>query len=486
MTDRALSIELNITEACNLDCLYCYLQSGKKTADQKNRMNTKVADDLICRYIEQAEGIDFLNLSFWGGEPLLNFKIIQYIVNKTQKHKDKFRKIRYTVVTNGTLINHKIATYCKEKNIELQISIDGDKDCHDTQRVFKGKKGTFDVISSNIDILKKIRVDYSVKTTLTARSPSICEIARELKKIGVNDVFFGAVTPVTNYDHENLSPINAERNAAEIFEVYMNEKHNNLYHCKNIEKSIKYFFSASPRKSCGVSRNKFAIKYDGTIYPCHRMIDSSEFCIGDIWNNHDERYEKLYKNVIKENENCKICEYRHFCGGSCLYEVLKRNDINFVQKDICDFNKRMLFLVFKALTNYYLDYKNNHLSTPRKHAGDGLDVFSVVSGFAVKSSGAIMNNDILLVKSVAANCIDLEEEGILYLTSHFEKKYIVNATAMAVWDLIDGTRTAQEITQEIANVCEVKFDAIKDDIYNQLTVFQELGLVEEVSAVGHA
>jgi hypothetical protein len=84
------------------------------------------------------------------------------------------------------------------------------------------------------------------------------------------------------------------------------------------------------------------------------------------------------------------------------------------------------------------------------------------------------------IRSQHSNLIDLGEEGILLFQS--QKRYIANTTAMAIWDLIDGQRTAQEI----ANVCEVEFETIKDDIYGQLAAFQELGLVEEVAAADHA
>jgi hypothetical protein len=97
-----------------------------------------------------------------------------------------------------------------------------------------------------------------------------------------------------------------------------------------------------------------------------------------------------------------------------------------------------------------------------------------------------MKRNVIFYKSANAKVIDLNEEGIIYLAPAFRKKYIANTTAMAIWDLIDGSRTAQEITQEIADVCEVDFDAIKDDIYGQLAAFQELGLVEEVAAESHA
>jgi hypothetical protein len=89
----------------------------------------------------------------------------------------------------------------------------------------------------------------------------------------------------------------------------------------------------------------------------------------------------------------------------------------------------------------------------------------------------------IINKTEDSKLIDLGDEGLI---CHQDKKHMANITSMAIWDLLDGNRTAQQITQEIANVCEVDFDTIKDDIYGQLAAFQELGLVEEVAAESHA
>ena len=104
----------------------------------------------------------------------------------------------------------------------------------------------------------------------------------------------------------------------------------------------------------------------------------------------------------------------------------------------------------------------------------------------IVSSASKVNFDAVFCKSENARVIDLDEEGIMYLAPEFGQKYIANTTTMAMMDLIDGNRTAKQITQEIANVCEVDFETIKDDIYGQLAAFQELGLVEEVAAESHA
>lgn len=96
-----------------------------------------------------------------------------------------------------------------------------------------------------------------------------------------------------------------------------------------------------------------------------------------------------------------------------------------------------------------------------------------------------LTNNIPLSRTVNAKCIDLGEEGILYSQSK-DKKHIANTTAMAVWDLIDGKRTAQEIAREIANVCGVEPYEIEDEILHQIILLKELGIIEVVSGLSNA
>ncbi len=462
----ALSLELNVSENCNMDCLYCYLQSGKKT-ESNNILNEEIADKIINKYIENNVDFNYLNISFWGGEPLLNFKIIKHIINEIHKYKHKFLDIHYLIVTNGTLINYAIAKFCKKEKIELQITIDGNKECHNKQRRLKDGRGSFDIILNNIALLKKKHIHYSVKSTLTKKSPSIYMIVDEFKNKGLNNAYFGVITPITNYDYKYLSPIEANIIAKDLFKTFLQTK--NEFSFGNIEKAINYFFSNVPKLSCGVCENKVAIKYDGSIYPCHRMVDSPELCIGKIQYN-GMVYGKKYANILKDNENCKVCEYKHFCGGSCAFEVSQKQDTNYIQVDMCTFNKSILSQTFKMLIDKYISNKTSeHTDKP---------FISLIEINDLRSKNKITMNKI--TKSPFSNCIDLGEEGILYLEQRFDKRYIINITVLAIWDLIDGQRTPQEIAEEIATACEIPLAEIEKDIYQQLATFQELGLIEEV------
>ena len=239
MFDQINSIEFDVIDECNLKCSYCYLQSGTGTKNSvQNRMTNKVFDDFFDQYITSiTKKNSFLNVSFWGGEPLLNFKIIKHIVKRVNVYKKKkFGQVDFLIVTNGTLISKKIAEFCKEHNVKFQITIDGDKKCHDQQRMDKNGKGTYDIILQNIKLLQKIEADYYVRTTLTDKSPPPSGIIETLKENSIKSDLFSIVSPTTTYNYKNLSYADSERHAKEIFDSYLHDfAKNNDFFYSNIE-----------------------------------------------------------------------------------------------------------------------------------------------------------------------------------------------------------------------------------------------------------
>ncbi len=160
-------------------------------------------------------------------------------------------------------------------------------------------------------------------------------------------------------------------------------------------------------------------------------------------------------------------------------KALTRKDVNYIQIDFCIFIQKL----YRSILVYIIKLYNID--------NEKFQYLSRI--FNSKTNAVVINNcsikqmeQNLYKKSIDAKCIDLNEKGIFYIENRFNIKYIANSTALAIWDLLDGQRTAQQITQEIANVCEVEFETIKDDIYGQLAAFQELGLVEEVPSASHA
>lgn len=479
------SVEFDVSGNCNLDCKYCYFkfEREERVSLDSYRMSRDTIDIFFNKYSCSNHEIEKLNISFWGGEPLLNLDAIKYIVEKSEKITQK-NSLNFLIVTNGTLINEEIAEFCNHHNITLQITIDGDKECHDIQRAFRSGHGTYDLIFKNIQLLNKYKVKFYIRTTLTSQTPSIGGFINILKEKYVNRASFAVIFPVVGCDYEKLLIKKSDLVADEIVSNFIVErKSGSGFEFDNIERIIKQFYSKYYYKTCGVSKSKIAVKYDGTIYPCHRFVGSSGYCIGNVSDGINNIYCDQYDDTIKNNKNCSTCDIASaFCGGTCFYEILKRKDNQYNLDENCIFQVLLTKKTIKMLLELYRTDRIEYESILNDFLGFVPDNLISIKTNHLKEVVAMAQ----FRKSVAAGCIELDDEGVLYSTDKFDKKIIANTTAMAIWDLLDGQRTAEQITQEIADVCEVEFETIKDDIYGQLAAFQELGLVEEVQAESHA
>lgn len=473
------NIEIHVTDKCNLSCSYCYLKEKENVSDEF--FSTQLFDVFFEKY-KASRRTGGVKISFWGGEPLMNFPFIKHVIQKVSRWKgDEHDNNKFIIITNGTLINHSMARFFKKYNVRLQVTLDGDQKCHDSQRKSKSGEGTYRKITEKINVLQQYNVDYNIRCTVTKNSPHPSKIIKNFKENSINNVFFGIVTPNGSASYDKNEPLtNGKEIANNLFYDFLSSSKIDNFYYHNINFIIEKFITGGECTSCGVSKNKILINYDGNIYPCHRFVNYHEFCIGNIWDGILDKYQ--YDKIYRKNKKCQSCELAGiFCGGPCFYETLKK-DIDYTQEDICEFNRFLCKNILKLSANLFLNDKEefnklikNYLMIDTNNNQNVKDVINKE-----------MNRNVIFLKSKHARIIDLNEEGIIYLTPEFRKKYIANTTAMAIWDLLDGQRTAQQIIQEIANVCEVEFETIKDDIYDQLAAFQELGLVEEVQAESHA
>ncbi|NTW33466.1 MAG: radical SAM protein [Bacteroidetes bacterium] len=475
MFNEITDIEFDIQESCNLRCTYCYLQSGEKKG---NKIFTKsIFDCFFDKYKKTINKDKKINISFWGGEPLINFDLIEYIVTKFSS----FKGINFLVVTNGTLINKKIALFCKSNNVRLQISLDGNEKTHNSLRKDKKGRATYDKILSNIELCKSLGTEYSILTNLTKVSENPSSIIKEYHDKRIKSPYFNVVNPTTSENYKYLYPLDSKHVVADLIADF---KKNFKYDIKkalldypNILYSIKRLFASNQRTSCGLDKSRIAIKYDGTIYPCRRMIDRPDMCIGNVWDGITEKYNNMYHRVIDLNKNCKICEYKFFCGGPCFFEILSRNNINYIQKDYCIFVKELYFETLKIMTKIFFNNADKY------KAISGLFNMVILKDKIRFAMTSAISPDCIFIKLPKLNIIDLGSEGIIYNQSDFDKKHIANITAMCILDLIDGKRTAINIAKEIATICNIKYDDIKEDVYMQLSAFLDFGFIEEAKYV---
>jgi uncharacterized protein len=465
-----------------------------------------------CAPIPSTSFLNILKIiSFLGGEPLLKFDVIKHIVNSFNTLKKGKRKITYLIVTNGTIVTSEIIEFCKSNNVVFQITLDGKEEAHDQHRIYKNGAGTFNKITSNIRKLKDCGVNYYLRTNITAKSEYPKQLLEYYRALGVappvekpnNGIVYGIVTGLSREEtDEFLKVFDFDKLANSMFESFMDDESENklTYHVNILKIFNSFIFTNHIKRSCGLFNNRINIKYDGTIYPCHKWVNNLDLSIGTVWEGlNNSLDEDIQVPVIEKNPTCRECEYKYFCGGFCHYNSLFNKDS--VDGPYCRFTKSLTRLVLKYIVDSYEKDKKFFLNIVKGSSADYIagdnkyyeEAFMASGGaherenddlFLGKSKPKAQRSEagenLLVTKSANVSCIDLGDKGVLVSTTNddFKTNYIANVTSMAIWDLVDNKKTAKQIADKMAVACEKGCEEIEEDIYNQIAIFERLGFVE--------
>lgn len=308
-------IIINITSKCNLNCSYCY-------RGELNVATLNVEDAI--RFLKEIESPQKVTLLFQGGEPLIEFEKIKYIVDIFGK------KFNYAIQTNGVLLNDKICQYCKNNNIRISISVDG-IDYDDNKLRFCKNSSDYYRMKENIEkysrylnlgaiaVISAQNVDKAVHITKYF-------IQNHIKLFSLNPIW-----PIGRgklYQEEMICSDNDKlvENMLKVVEylyshnmkkpkVIIREK--NLYLLWQrifFRKFDNYMCAQNP---CGAGNRTITIDTDGKIYPCTYFIEP-QYSLGEIliYENKKSKFSGLSKGQAGQKD-CQKCIYRMFCGGGC-------------------------------------------------------------------------------------------------------------------------------------------------------------------------
>ena len=358
MNDSILGIEtlvLNITQQCNMMCTYCFAscEAGAGTYGSPTFMTKEVALRAVDFLLHESKK-EKVRIVFFGGEPLLNFKLIKEIVSYGNQQSANLNKcIDYELITNGTLLTRKIIDYLAEKKIIVQVSLDGPKDIHDEFRRFPNGQGTHAVIIANSEKMLAICRDIiSVRATITKKGAKCFDTIKYLLDSG--------------FEHINLTPVytkNSDSNLNEEDIILVNEeftKYADLYLSFALEwkllndgllTDILRFLRGARldgghRKEyfCGAGVSLFGISAEGGIFPCHAFVGFSEYQLGDLFSGISQEKLRDYRAMIHvdRKSKCSSCWAKWMCGGGCAYQALIMNgDISVPYDIICSYQKNI-------------------------------------------------------------------------------------------------------------------------------------------------
>lgn len=324
------SIVLEIVNACNMKCKYCYGNGGNY--GRNNRiMNYSTAQQAIDYVVTNTKSKD-IYVCFFGGEPLIGYVLMKKIIKYCNEVADTSNiKFHYSLTTNATLINEERANFLKSNDVSTLVSIDGDKKVHDSYRLLNDNSPSHDKVISGINALKKSGIRFSTRATICAPNLELYNIFKYEKSLGANNVILSLVS--TQKD-----------NSLHVGKIYHNDIINEYqkiaddyfativggdYKAKNIfRKTIGAFYYKKMRiNPCGTGTNMVAINYEGNIFPCQRFMGDDNYVIGNINDGIDEKLRERFTYYNVTRTYCSECWAKHLCAGSCHHTRMTSGDM---------------------------------------------------------------------------------------------------------------------------------------------------------------
>lgn len=319
------AICLHVAHDCNLACKYCFASKGEYDGP-KGLMSFETGKRALDFLVEQSGARHNLEVDFFGGEPLLNWDVCKKLVEYGRSIEKKYNKnFRFTVTTNGVLLNDEIMDFCNKEMGNVVLSLDGRKETHDRLRITRKNTGSYDMI---IDKFKKFaqsrnQKDYYMRGTYTHFNTDFSKDVIHMADEGFKELSIEPVVCDPSEDYalkESDLPVLKEQ-----YEILANEM------LRRYRKGNGFTFyhymidlDAGPCivkrvSGCGVGTEYMAVTPDGELYPCHQFVGDEKFLLGDIWNGVKN------KNVLEQFENCNVyshkeckdCFAKLYCSGGC-------------------------------------------------------------------------------------------------------------------------------------------------------------------------
>lgn len=324
--DLIKALCLHVAHDCNLKCNYCFASQGDFNGE-KLLMPLEVGKKAIDFIVEQSKNRKNLEIDFFGGEPLMNFDVVKELVAYARSlEKEHNKAFKFTITTNGMLLNDANMAYIDANMDNVVLSLDGRKCVNDRMRRTVNDKGSYDII---IDKIKKMaamregKKDYYVRGTFTKHNLDFAEDVAFLAEEGFGSISVEPVVAEAGQDYaileEDVDTILKEYDKLAL--DYLNRKEKGLdYQFFHFNIDLDHGPCVYKRLSgCGAGRDYVAVTPEGDIYPCHQFVGNEAFKMGTVFDGIEkpEIKETFGKANLLEKEKCQDCWCKYFCGGGC-------------------------------------------------------------------------------------------------------------------------------------------------------------------------
>ncbi len=316
---------LHVAHTCNLNCAYCFASQGNYHGDRAV-MSFEVGKRALDFLVENSGNRTNLEVDFFGGEPLMNWQVVKDLVMYARSiEKEKGKNFRFTLTTNGVLVDDDVIEFANKEMHNVVLSLDGRKEIHDAVRVDYAGNGSWERIVPKFQKFVEARGDreYYMRGTFTHANPDFTKDINEMLRLGFNKLSMEPVVCAPDdaaaLTQEDLSVVleQYEILAKDMLEKEKDGKPYKFYHYMIDLKGGPCIYKRI--SGCGSGTEYMAVTPWGDLYPCHQFVGDEKFLLGNVFDsvtNNDIREEFRSCNVYVRPE-CKDCWAKLYCSGGC-------------------------------------------------------------------------------------------------------------------------------------------------------------------------
>lgn len=316
---------LHIAHDCNLACRYCFAEEGEYHG-RRALMSYEVGKKALDFLIANSGNREHLEVDFFGGEPLMNWDVVKRLVEYGRSQEEAHhKKFRFTLTTNGVLLNDEVMEFCNREMSNVVLSLDGRRDVNDKMRPFRNGSGSYDLIVPKFQKFADSRkqMNYYVRGTFTRNNLDFADDVLHYADLGFEQMSMEPVVADPSEDYaikeEDIPAILKEYDRLAL-EYIKRKKEGRGFNFFHFMLDLKAGPCVAKRMAgCGSGTEYLAVTPWGDLYPCHQFVGNEKFLMGNVDTgvvNTDIRDEFKTCNVYAK-PGCKDCFARFYCSGGC-------------------------------------------------------------------------------------------------------------------------------------------------------------------------
>ena len=342
---------LHVAHTCNLNCSYCFASQGKYHGERA-LMTPEVGKRALDFLIENSGSRHNLEVDFFGGEPLMNWELVKELVAYARQQEAKYDKhFRFTLTTNGMLLDDEVTEFCNKEMNNVVLSLDGRKEIHDRMRVDYAGNGSYDRIVPKFQEFVKKRGDleYYMRGTFTHANPDFTKDVFHMADLGFQRL---SMEPVVCGPEDPAAL--TEEDIAVVLEQYEILAAEMLKRKKEGRPFVFYHYmldlTGGPciykrLSGCGSGTEYVAVTPWGDLYPCHQFVGEEAYKLGDIWQGiTNEACREEFRNCnAYSREECRDCWAQLYCSGGCAANAYHATgSVNGIYRQGCQLFKKRI------------------------------------------------------------------------------------------------------------------------------------------------